>query len=241
MSSEIFKGFVVKIFTSESKPGAKRAWTAYSTKLMDENGVELEPYFQLGFDKPAFAAGAYIQVEAERVSETAHRLVEGGDHKVIDPSHAPKTPEPAADSSAKGSSKASGGGGKNSYWEAKEVYDREVVSPRITFSGSQARALELLKVLFESDALPITKTAGKANKAKRFEEIMAVYDKLTVRLYNDAWSQRVLEYVQDETVHVAGDGDLPDQEEIDDAGERTTVDLPSPTDDSPEPQSDIPF
>lgn len=233
MASEIFKGFVVKIFTSESKPGAKRSWTAYSIKLMGEDGNELEPYFQLGFDKPSFAEGDFIQVEAERVSESAHRLVEGGDHKIIAAEHAPSKPE--ANKPAKGQSNASGGGGKNGYWEAKEVYDREVVSPRITFSGSQARALELLKVLFEADALPITKTAGKANKAKRFEEIMAVYDKLTTRLYHDAYTQRVLEYVQDETVHSAGDGDLPDQDEID------AVEPPRPSDDSPESQSDIPF
>ena len=49
------------------------------------------------------------------------------------------------------------------------------------------------------DALPITAASGKANKAKRYEEIMVIFDKLRVKLYNDAQDiERVLAAHADE-------------------------------------------
>ena len=59
-------------------------------------------------------------------------------------------------------------------------------------------AASLIVTMKDMDALPITATAGKANKAKRFAEIMDIYDKLRVRLFADSQDpQRVIDNFPD--------------------------------------------
>ena len=78
-------------------------------------------------------------------------------------------------------------------------------------------AASVLESLVAMDALPITAASGKANKAKRFDEILEIFDKLRVKLYKDAEDiNRVLDNVADfGDIQDEEPAPLPDQDESD--------------------------
>lgn len=70
--------------------------------------------------------------------------------------------------------------------------------------------LRAAALLLEHDGIPMTKASNKAGEAKRFEEIVAVIDKLTVKFYRDAETGRLLETVADMgVVDTSADGPIP--------------------------------
>jgi hypothetical protein len=84
-------------------------------------------------------------------------------------------------------------------------------------------AASLLVTLKDLDALPITAAQGKANKAKRFDETMEIFDKLRVKLFNDSLDPaRVLDMVEDfgevepNEPQPLPDGDVEEEEEEED-------------------------
>ena len=129
-------------------------------------------------------------------------------HKVLEDAPAPR----AQSGSGGGYRGGSGGGGKDDYWKAKEARDIEHTQPRIQYQSSRKDALEFLNILIQSDALPVTAAQNKASKAKRFEEIEAILDKLTVRFYHDVETLRVLSRVQDSDADDATAKPLPTAE-----------------------------
>lgn len=81
----------------------------------------------------------------------------------------------------------------------------------IVLQHSQEMALRAISVLLEHDGLPLTKASNKAGEAKRFDEIVAAIDKLTVKYYRDAETGRLLETVADMgVVDTSADGPIPD-------------------------------
>lgn len=93
-------------------------------------------------------------------------------------------------------------------------------------------AASLIVTLKDLDALPITVATGKANKAKRFDEVMDIYDKLRVKLYRDSEDiSRVLDNVADFGEVATNDpAPLPngevEQEEVSTAVEELEDDIP---------------
>jgi hypothetical protein len=75
-------------------------------------------------------------------------------------------------------------------------------------------ASSLLESLVALDALPITGSTGKASKAKRYDEVMEIFDKLRVKLFQDALDiSRVLDVHADEgAVEDTKPAALPDGE-----------------------------
>ena len=103
----------------------------------------------------------------------------------------------------------------------RDRYNTEDDIRRISMTSASSRAIELVGVLLENDCLPLSAANSKAAKGKRYDEAMAYVDKLTVRLFNDSISTRLLDNVQDEgEVDVKAEGELPD-----DASDDEEVDL----------------
>jgi len=181
MSSPIKReGFIAKIFTKTGE-GKKGPWTKYSFKLMDDQGVEGEEYISFGFDKPPFAEGDYVSLETLE-GKYGHDYIQGTGTISKD-----KGPAPAKQNTYKG--KGGKGGGY------KQDPARE---GRIVWQHSQEMALRKMDILLQNDGLPLTKTTGKANQAKRFEELSAMLNKFEVEAYEDAMNpQRVIDRVGD--------------------------------------------
>ena len=116
----------------------------------------------------------------------------------------------ASDEQPKGSAKTSTGGSTNSTQQS------------IHYQNSRNVAVQFLEVLAGQDALPITAASGKANKAKRFDELNEVLDKLTVKFFHDAETLRVLEQhadgggIQDNDPQPLPDGEVDPSEDDDD-------------------------
>jgi hypothetical protein len=171
-----FKGFITKVAvkTGKGKKPPFKPYTLYSIKLADENGVELEQWFGAGFEAPSVKEGDYVALTAEQNA--------GGywDVKGIKPlKNAP------AKASASPASGVSSGGGVST-------------QSSIHYQSSRNAAIEVIKLLVETKSLPVSTAQTKAGEAKRYEEIMALIDKLTVRFYVDTETQRILKSVADE-------------------------------------------
>jgi hypothetical protein len=89
---------------------------------------------------------------------------------------------------------------------------------------SQEMAICAAGVLLTHNALPMSGAAFKAGEAKRFSEITAMIDKLTVKFYNDAATGRLLETVADTVIDTAPDAPLPASKKKEAAGKDPTVD-----------------
>lgn len=194
------EGFIARIFTKEGNSG-KGKWVADSFKIKDAEGEE-DPYFyQMGFrDKgkldtpPNFSEGDYIRFSYEDKDATARTYVKGSGVKVAD---APKPAPVAQQSNTVSGSKSS-------------------TQQNIHYQNSRTAAIELVDVLLSNDALATSTAKTKAGVAKRFDEICAAVDKLTVKFFNDLESFRLLDTVADTgEVDTSPDDELPDQEEED--------------------------
>lgn len=194
--SNTTRGFVKRLFKKEGNSG-RGPWVADSFKLEDEHGNE-DPYFyQVGFRDdvnvaPAIcgAEGKYIEVTYEDKDSSARTFVSG---KVL--KEAPvKSAPPAA---AAGSTAQSTGS----------------TQQNIHYQNSRTAAIELTGILLDNDALPITGAKTKAGEAKRYDEITAAVDTLTVKFFNDLESFRLFETVTDVgEVDTSPDGELPEDE-----------------------------
>jgi hypothetical protein len=218
--SQEFKGFIVKLLTKDSPPGAKRRWRLYSVKLEKRDGTEYDEWLSLGFDDPGVKEGDYIQVQAEQ---------ENGRWKA-DIKTLQKSKNPPARASKGGGSNASAptqpsasGGSSSRYGDGTGVQNRTNPedAKRMTYANARTAAIELIAVLLEHKALPTSAAQTKAGEAKRFDEIGASVDKLTVKFYNDSLSLRLLETVADTVPEKGSDGPLPDSAEDTSDGEST--------------------
>jgi hypothetical protein len=188
-----FKGFVQKIAvkTGKGKRPPYKPYTLYSLKIADENGVELEQWFGAGFDKPDVKEGDYILLTAEQ-NDSGYWDVKG---------IKPLKNAPAKASQAVSSTGSSGGsiGTQSS----------------IHYQSSRNAAIEVIKLLVETKSLPVSSAQTKAGEAKRYEEIMALIDKLTVRFYVDTETQRILASVTDEGAEAEEEVIVPGEADAD--------------------------
>lgn len=196
------EGFVTKIFTKTGN-SARGKWVADSFKIADKDGNEDSFFYQMGFRKkgkldvpPAFTEGDYIRFEYEDKDDSARSYKEGTGVKVGNAPEAPAvTSTPATTAPA-----AAGKGGR-------------AQSQNIHYQNSRTAAVELVSVLLENNALPITGAKTKAGEAARYDEIVEAVNKLTVQFFNDLESFRLFDTVSDAgEVDTSADEELPDAE-----------------------------
>ncbi len=214
-----YTGFVQRIGHKQSQPGAKRAWNLYSVLLEKEDGTT-HPWISLGFmdEPPKIKEGDYITLQADNDDQNRLVFVKGTSSKPKNPpARAAKKP------AAQGGGGSNGGGyrGKGgSGYSGGNKFDGTGIQnrsnpedvKRMSYANARDHALVLLNILLENKALPLTGAAGKAGEAKRFDEIKAAADKLTVELFNDGMTLRKLETVSDAgKVDVAPDGGIPEE------------------------------
>lgn len=185
--------FVAYINRIEPKGGVSKKtgkpYTLYNVYGTTKEGEEVRVGW--GFDKPTFDAGVWIKTELE---QNGAYLNYKGAAVEVKAGGAPNKPANESGNSF------SGGGG-----------DRQA---SIIYQSSRKDALHLVEILLSSDALPITGAKTKAGEAKRFDEIQAIVDKLTVRFYHDVDTLRLLEAVED-----AGIGEEAEEEELPDVSD----------------------
>ena len=209
----MYKGTVDKLYVREG-PSKRGPWKAVSFKLL---GHFQGTFFKAGFldkgESVPVKEGDYITFEGTPDGDAVNV-----DRKTIKVGEAPAdAPAPAPVAKAKpqtGNQKAS------EMFGTIGGYNTEDDIRRISMTSASSRAIELVGVLLENDCLPLSAANSKAAKGKRYDEAMAYVDKLTVRLFNDSISTRLLDNVQDEgEVDVKAEGELPDDaandEEVD--------------------------
>ena len=207
MSNNVFTGFVSK---KNSKSGTSkkngRAWTAWSIRLEDKEGEEIQKWFRFGFEEPQLKEGDYVRFTCKEVKEQFAEVD-------LDTLRISKNPPARAEKKqSSGGNKSSGGGGYNS---PEQRADR-------AYHAARGSAIEVVDVLLSHDALPVSKAKTKAGEAKRYEEVMAFVDKITVKYFRDEFPEyegdfRILVGVADEGVSSPQkSGDLPDDADGDD-------------------------
>lgn len=163
-----FEGFIKKLHTKTGS-GRKGPWTLYSAKIEKADGSEYDEWVSFGFSKPDVAEGGYYIIEA---SKDAKGYFKADSYKAAEP---PK--------------RVAGGGGNEGGGNSKQ--------DSIHYQNARGNALTFVQIAVQLDALPFIKTAGKAGEAKRFAELQALVDKLTVQYFNDTDTLRLLDSVED--------------------------------------------
>lgn len=190
MSNKV-EGFIGKIFTKTGGSG-KRAWALDNFLIQDPDGEDIG-WFGNGFRDdvdvaPKCKEGDYIVFEWEQ---------EGKYQNIVKGTAAIRAPEKAPERTQKQAPAASGGD--------------QSTQQNIHYQNSRTAAIELVGLLLDSDALPVTGAKTKAGQAKRFDEISAAVDQITVRFFNDLESFRLFDTVADTgEVDTSPDGDLPE-------------------------------
>jgi len=92
---------------------------------------------------------------------------------------------------------------------------------RIGYQNSRTAAIETVKALLEHNAVPLSKTAGGTGVQARYEEIIELVNKLTVRYSNDLKTFRLFDSVVDDGDSTEPDEGLPDVGEGTPAAEST--------------------
>lgn len=206
-------GFVKKI---NSKSGTNRngkPYTLSSMKLSDKDGQELPGWYQLGFDKPPCKEGDYVKLEA---------TPKGNNWEVVKGSVKVSKNPPAAPRQERQEAGPSGGSSKDYGQTQKNIH----------YQNSRTAAIEVVGLLLEHDALPMSAAKGKAGQTARFDEILASVNKITVQYFNDLESFRLFETVADGgVVDTSGDGDLPDADEEPEEEDGFEADIPFEEDD----------
>lgn len=172
----MIQGYVKRVNTKEGT-GKRGKWVLYSFIIEKDDGTE-SGWISGGFDKPPFNEGSYVSIETAQSDRGTDYVAGSG--KVLDPPAKPQA-APAASSGATSAPKSG-------------YVDR---NDSIVYQSSRKDALALVGLLLEHDALPISGLTAKAGQPKRFEEISAYVDKLTVQFFHDVGSLRLLQSVVD--------------------------------------------
>ena len=213
------EGFVKKIFEKSGR-SARGAWTAHSFKIESAQGEEDKYFYQLGFNNPPkFDEGDFISFEYEDKDDTARTFIKGTGNKPAPPEkEAPPAKNYKGAATVKSSELFGDIGG----------YNTEDDIRRMSYSSCRGDAISVVGLLLANDALPMSGAKAKAGQAKRFAEINAMVDKLTVEYFFDAASGRKIDIIQDGgTVDVKADIDLPDSDE-------SAPPAPTPADNDPD-------
>lgn len=244
-----FTGFVARI-GHKTGNGSRGPWHLYSVKLEKEDGEEYKDWITLGFrdEPPPIQEGEYITLEANTDDQGRLVFVEGSAKK-------PKNPPVRKSRSASGGGQSkpgySGGAGKGRggvgggyqprVRDGSGVNDRTNPedAKRMSYANSRSAAIEVVGLLLEHKALPVSGATGKAAEAKRFVEVLAAIDKLTVEFYNDGMELRKLATVADAgVVSVAPDAELPTEQKKHDIDEDQSPDEDADTSDTSDEEQD---
>lgn len=211
-----YAGFVATIFARDlpSKFKGKKS-TAYSFKLENDNGTD-GPWINFGFEEPPFQQGDYIEVEAEENENGYLTYVKGSGKQIKNPpARAAAKPAGRANGSqnaGKGSSEVSAGTAATATGSSVSGQDSAGVDrqTQIVLQHSQEMAIAAVSVLLTHDGLPMSKAQTAAGIAKRYEEVMAMIDKLTRKFYDDVVTGQLLKVVAPEIISTEPDAPLPD-------------------------------
>jgi len=163
-----------------------KTYKAYSIKLKLDDG-QFSPKLDAGFDPPKVNKGDYVEADIEQDGQY-WKL------KAVNPATPPAAARPVQGIPQQ---EASGDG----------AADRQT---QIVLQHSQEMAIAEVALLLEHDALPVSAAATAAGKAKRYAEIHAAIDKLTVQRFFDVVTARLLDEVADAgDVQVPVDGGIP--------------------------------
>ncbi len=194
-------GFVEKL-SVKTGDGKFGPWAAYSAKIQTADGTILDPWFQFGFKKPPIEEGDWIEFKDKEatfkdgtVSTSARAVIEGTASK---PKNAPARPAGTQTVVTPGKLPLKSSGRVSELFGEIGGYYSEDDIGRITWAGVRKDAVALVGSLLEHDALPMSKSSAKAGTAKRYDEILAMVDKLTVRMFFDNATLRLVETVDDE-------------------------------------------
>lgn len=193
------EGYIKKIFTREGS-GNKGKWALDNFLIADESGEDIG-WFGNGFREnaevaPKCSEGDYITFNWEQDGKYQN-IVKGT--AVVKKDKAP-APAPAS-------------GGENSRGSATTTSSGST-QQNIHYQNSRTAAIEVVGMLLENDGLSITGAKSKAGQSKRYDEIVASVNKLTVQFYTDLESFRLFDTVADAgEVDTSADGPLPDAEE----------------------------
>jgi hypothetical protein len=197
--SQTIQGFVAKKagFNGKSKKPPFKPYTMWSLYLEDADGNALPDRVGFGFNEPQVQEGQYVEVKVDREGDYLNAVKDS--LRVVD---APvrRDNSPVASSASASNPVTS----SDSFGASRQT--------QIVLQHSQEMAIATVALLLNNKALPITAAATKAGEAKRFEEITAAIDKLTVSYHNDVVTGRLLDIVADagaDRVSTKADGPIP--------------------------------
>jgi hypothetical protein len=201
---EVVPSFVGYIRNTKSNNGVSKAgrpWSSYNAEIHTEKGVQK---ISFGFDKPTVSEGDYVELEANL--NKGFMEVDKSTVKRIDPPKAAAVPAgtKAVASDAEFKNRVTS--------DIVPDYNRQTNpedARRMTYAAARSASIELAAVLLANDALPTSKAQNKGGSAKRFNEIVAAVDKLTVKYFHDGLTLRLLETVADTQIETAPSSDLP--------------------------------
>lgn len=173
----VVEGYLSEV---ESKTGVGKGgkpWAVYRGQIQGH-------WYSFGFEKPPVSKGDYVRAEIGTVK---------GYEQVV---RAERITAPEAQKPLPGIGQAAPSYGT-------PTGDRNA---SIVYQSSRKDALEFVKLLRAEDALPISVAKTAAGKAKRYDELLALVDKITVQFYYDVNTLRNLERVQD----AGADGPAPE-------------------------------
>jgi hypothetical protein len=215
--SEVVKGFVAKI-NARPVNTRKGPRTSYSMKLAREDGTEIDGWISVGWEAPNFNEGDYVKVT---YAKNERGYLDASEVKPLKNAPERVGGNSASRPTSRGpSSGASASGGR--------AYDPK--GPTIHYQNSRTAAIELVGLMLAHDALPISGAQTKAGAAKRYDELVALVNKLTVQFYFDVETLRLTKSVADAGAEKpkAKDADI---DEDDNNDEETTASAPVDEDD----------
>jgi hypothetical protein len=218
MATKTFIGEIKKLY-ERNVNGRHGPSTAYSAKIVGTDGVEYPEWVGFGFTKPTCEQGDSVVITAKQ---------EKGFWKAIDvevtdqqePSQTSSAVPTTTQDGAKGLVSGASGStapAKSSDPQASPTTPlRPNQQQNIHYQNSRTAAISLVDLLLRNQAVPLSGTTGKAGVAKRFEEIQALVNKLTVVLYHDLETHRLVKDIEDVYEHeeaTALPGDFDGEEE----------------------------
>lgn len=161
----------VKKLNSKTGTSKRGKWELFSMIMENDDGSE-SGWISLGFDKPSFGEGQY----AEYTTEAGPKGLNLTSFTKKEKPQAPIQSNPVATQGPR---------------------SNVTTQDSIVYQSSRKDAIALVALLLENDGLPMSASAAKAGQAKRFEEITAMVDKITVEYFYDVQSGRKLRTVVD--------------------------------------------
>jgi hypothetical protein len=225
LSKEV-RGFVRRVFVKDGTGRNGKPYQLFSFKIATPEGKEDPTWYQLGFTAPNVKAdfdqaankytdgGSYVKFSGEPAADgKSFKVDETSIKRLKNPPARQAVQAPAGG----GKGGKSGGGGpkeKDSALFGKiGGYNTEDDVRRMSYSSARGDAVAVVELLLANDGLAITGAKTKAGQAKRFDEIVAAIDKLTIKYFFDNASGRQLTLVADTLVKTPTAAALPDDNE----------------------------